>query len=318
MTDRSVVLVGLVAVLATGCGVQRLPPASPPAKVVPTDVDVPSDPPAAGTGRVILDTNGEPARVVEITGAATASNGAYSATIVGIRPLCTTPCVVDLPYGSHPLVLHSISDETHLSETEIEVGARAKVFRHTLGERKDGGPLRTAGSSLLTLGVIAVTTGAILWLAGSASHSGSSSLTSNGQLVTGLGAGGILLSIPFPSQGGPPSARAPRRSGTSPAARHPSPPRMLLQEPRWTGCDRLRDARQRATTKERGTKRRDLPRRPLPVVSFLAHFGPTPSTRHAAEQPSPFVRLPSSHCSGPLTMPSPQRGPRTHSVVHPS
>jgi hypothetical protein len=205
MTQRSLVLVlvGLSGVLATGCGVQQLPAAAPPAKVVPTDLDVPAEPPAPGTGRVILDTNGEPAKVVEITGAATASSGGYSATIVGIRPLCTTPCVVDLPYGSHPLVLHSISDETHLSETEIDVGARAKVFRHTLGERKDGGALRTVGSSLLTLGVIAVTTGAILWLAGSAGNNGSSSLVSNGQLVTGLGAGGILLSIPFLVAGRP-------------------------------------------------------------------------------------------------------------------
>lgn len=189
---RFVLVLGLVA---TGCGVQQLPAAAPPAKVLPADLDVPVEPPPPGTGRVILDTNGEPAKVVEITGAATASNGAYSATIVGIRPLCTTPCVVDLPYGSHPLVLHSISDESHQSETEIDVGARAKVFRHTLGERKDGGSLRTAGGSLLTLGLLAATTGAILWFAGSKNHSGD--LAGTGQLVTGLGAGGVALSIPF-------------------------------------------------------------------------------------------------------------------------
>lgn len=196
MIHRLCAAAGLAGVLATGCGVQQLPAARPPAKVVPTDVDVPVEPPAPGTGRVILDTNGERAKVVEITGAATASSGGYSATIVGIRPLCTTPCVVDLPYGSHPIVMHSLDDETRQSETELEVGARAKVFRHTLGERTDGGGLRTAGGSLLTLGILAATTGAILWLAGSA-NDGGSDLASTGQLVTGLGAGGILLSIPF-------------------------------------------------------------------------------------------------------------------------
>jgi hypothetical protein len=185
------------AMLATGCGVQQLPAVSPPAKVVPSDLDLPTDPPAAGTGRVILETNGEPAKVVEITGAATATgNGGYSATIVGIRPLCTTPCVLDLPYGSHPLVMHSISDETRQSETELEVGARAKVFRHTLGERKDGGAIRTAGASLLTLGLIAAATGAVLWAVG-ASNANGSDLAEKGQVVTALGAGGIALSIPF-------------------------------------------------------------------------------------------------------------------------
>ena len=203
MKQRFLVAFAFSGVLATGCGVQQLPAAKPPAKVVPADLDVPVDPPLPGTGRVILETDGEPAKVVEITGSATAWSGGYHATIVGVRPLCVTPCVVDLPYGSHPIVLRSVSDATHQSETDLEVGARAKVFRHTLGERKDGGGLRTAGSSLLTLGVLAATTGAVLWLVGSASSSGSSSLASNGQLLTGLGAGGILLSIPFLVAGRP-------------------------------------------------------------------------------------------------------------------
>src|SRR5207244_2296520 len=54
------------------------------------------------------------------------------------------------------------------------------------------------------------------------------------------------------------------------------------------------------------------------------YFGGTPSVRHAAEQPSPFVRLPSSHCSpdAACRMPSPQRGPsvqlRLHELYEPS
>jgi hypothetical protein len=212
------------ALTAAGCGVERLPAASPPARVVPTDVDIPSDPPAPGTGRVILETDGEPAKVVEITGTTTASSGSYTATIVGLRPLCTTPCVVDLPYGSHPIVLRSVSDETHQSETELDVGARAKVFRHTLGERTDGGALRTVGGTLLTLGILAAATGAAMWLAGNASDSGSSSLTNNGQLVTGLGAGGVLLSLPFLFAGRPTERPGSTTQWTVPSAASPPPP----------------------------------------------------------------------------------------------
>lgn len=170
--------------------------------MVPADVDVPLQPPSPGTGRVIIETNGQRAKVVEITGHATAWAGGESANIIGMRPLCTTPCVVDLPYGLHPLVLRSVDDEARQSEAELEVGSRSRVFRHTLGERSDGGGLRTAGASLLTLGLIAATTGAILWVAGSSTADGSQ-VSATGQLVTGIGASGALLSIPFLIAGRP-------------------------------------------------------------------------------------------------------------------
>ncbi|MDB4938716.1 MAG: hypothetical protein JWP87_5688 [Labilithrix sp.] len=231
----AIVFACAATLLGTGCGVEQLPPVKPPAKLVPVDVDVPPDPPAPGTGRVILETDGEPAKVVEITGTATAWTGGYRATVIGLRPLCVTPCVVDLPYGSHPIVLRSMSDETHQSETEIEVGARAKVFRHTLGERKDGGALRTVGGSLLTLGILAAATGAVMWLAGNASSSGSSSLTANGQLVTGLGAGGVLLSIPFLVAGRPTERPGSTTQWNMPGA--PPPPSSMT--PAGAAVDRL-------------------------------------------------------------------------------
>ena len=236
MKTRLLLVGAAMGVLATGCGVQQLPAASPPAKVVPTGLDVPLDPPAAGTGRVILETNGEPAKVVEITGAATATSGRYTATIIGVRPLCTTPCIVDLPFGSHPLVMHSVSDETHQSETELEVGARAKVFRHTLGERRDGGALRTVGSSLLTLGLVAATTGAILWAAGASNTSGSD-LAGKGQLLTALGGAGVLLSIPLLVVG-----RPTERAGSTTQWNLPgsvSPPSQGPQAPAGAALDRL-------------------------------------------------------------------------------
>jgi hypothetical protein len=144
--------------------------------------------------------------------------------------------VLDLPYGSHPLVMHSISDESRQSETELDVGARAKVFRHTLGEKKDGGGLRTAGASLLTLGIIAATTGAILWAAGASSNSGGD-LASKGQLVTGLGAGAIALSIPFLIVGRPTERPGSTTQWNLPNA--PPAPTPAQRAPAGAAVDRL-------------------------------------------------------------------------------
>lgn len=202
--DRKIVIAGIVGVsLLAGCGVERLPPPSAPTKEVPENVDVPLEPPAPGTGRVILDTNGEKATAIEVTGSMTAAAGGYSATIVGLRPLCTTPCAVDLPYGSHPILLRSVSDPTRQSETALEVGSRPKVFRHELGERKDGGAVRTVGSSLVGLGALAALTGATLWGVAALTNSASSdvaprsSLDSTGQAITAIGLGAVVLGIPL-------------------------------------------------------------------------------------------------------------------------
>jgi hypothetical protein len=184
--------------------VQELPAPNAPTKDVPSGIDVPATPPARGTGRVLIDANGEHARVIEVTGAFTASAGGQSATIVGTRSVCTAPCVVDLPFGSHSLLLQSTKDPTRQSEEDINVGAQAKVFRHALGEQKDGGPLRTVGNTLAGLGALAALTGGILWGTGalvnsSADTSGSSrsSLDGTGKLITAVGLGTIVLGIPF-------------------------------------------------------------------------------------------------------------------------
>jgi len=233
MRARFIFSIALAAV--AGCDVAQLPPPEAPRRQVPADVDVPLEPPSPGTGRVIIETNGERAKVVEITGQATAWTGGASANIVGVRPLCTTPCVIDLPYGLHPLVLRSLDDDTRQSEAELEVGARAKVFRHTLGERSDGGGLRTAGASLLTLGLIAATTGAILWVAGSSSAEGSQ-VTATGQIVTGIGAGSVVLSIPFLLAGRPTERPGATTQWTLPA-RSSAPP--MPRPPEAAALDRL-------------------------------------------------------------------------------
>jgi hypothetical protein len=156
------------------------------------EVDVPPEPPAPGTGRVILDTNGERAHVVELV-----DDGAP-----GVRSVCpATPCVVDLPYGPHPLVFQSTTDGSRQSEAAVDIGPRPKVLRHTLGERNDGGTLNTLGASFLVLGTLVATTGAILWLAGASDAN--ASLAPSGQVITGIGVGSMILSIPLLVAGRP-------------------------------------------------------------------------------------------------------------------
>jgi hypothetical protein len=222
---RVAVASSLLLAFAAGCGTERLPAPQAPPRELPA-VDVPDEPPAPGTSRVVLDANGDKAKVVEITGSATAASGGYRAVIVGVRPICTTPCVVDMPYGSHPLVLRSTTDETRQSELDLDVGAKPKVVRHTLGERRDGGPARTIAASLLLLGITAGVTGALLWGVGAGSHS--DGLESTGQLVTGLGLGGIGLSIPLFIVGRPTERPGATTEWTMPGAPRPAQPTGVI------------------------------------------------------------------------------------------
>lgn len=242
MQQRSVTAFALTALFVsagTGCGVEQLPAARPPPRTLPAEIVVPPDPPAPGSGRVILDTDGEPASVVEITSGALPTSGALTATVVGVRPLCTTPCVVDLPYGSHPIVLRSTSDESRQSETELDVGAHARVFRHTLGERTDGGGLRMVGASILTLGILAVAAGAVMWAAGGASSHGSPSLLTGGEVMTAGGGGGVLLSIPFLVMGRPTERPGSTTQWSLPGASPPARTRGGEHPPASAVVDRL-------------------------------------------------------------------------------
>lgn len=186
-------LVGLALalLLVGGCGVEHLPPPQAPSREAPDASIVPAKAPPPGTGRVLLEANGEHAEVAEIS-------ATDDASVVAVTPLCTTPCVIDLPYGPHPLLFHSTTDPSRESEAEVDVGPRPKVLRHSLGERRDGGPAHTAGVAMIVLGAIAATTGAILWSASAAGpDEGRGSLAGVGQGVTVLGGASALLGIPL-------------------------------------------------------------------------------------------------------------------------
>lgn len=212
----------VLSLTTTACGVEHLPPPAAPSRELPKDLEVPTEAPAPGHGRVILDTAGQRAKAVEITGAATAMSGGYAATIVGVRPLCTTPCVVDLAYGSHSVMFRAEGDPEHQSEAEVAVGTRPKVVRHALGERKTGGAAASVGAALLLTGLSVALTGAILWGVGGASKTGSS-LEGTGQVLTGLGAAGFVLSIPFLIAGRPTERPGATTEWSLPAHGAPTP-----------------------------------------------------------------------------------------------
>lgn len=172
-----------------GCGAQHLPPPPAPLRSAPDTTLVPAQAPAPGTGRVLLEANGEPADVAVVS-------ATDDPAVVAVTPLCTTPCVVDLPYGPHPLLFHSTTDPARESEAEVDVGPRPKVLRHSLGERREGGPAHTTGTALVVLGALAATTGLILWSAASADDR-RGAMDATGQGMTIGGATTALLGLPL-------------------------------------------------------------------------------------------------------------------------
>lgn len=202
-------LVALVAIASlapqlAGCGDLALPPPVAPTKVMPEVTDVPTEPVPQGGGRVLLDANGEKARVLDVSGATFSGQG-YAVSMVASRPLCaSTPCVVDLARGPHRLVFVSPTDPNRGSSVEIDVGSRPKVVRHAMGERIEHGALRTAGTMTMSIGGLGVLTGGSILLTGlllsgvdttSRSTDTSASIVSAGGAVLGIGAGVLALGV---------------------------------------------------------------------------------------------------------------------------
>jgi hypothetical protein len=151
-----------------------MPAPAAPEKVVPTIMNEPG-PAAEGTGRVVLDAQGERARVIEITGTASGviTNGYASAQVMSVatRPVCVTPCIADLSYGTHELVFTSQNDDEKGSNATVDVGAKPSIFRHTMGGRVTHPAAKIGGATAVTLGGIGALTGLSLFAAGALSDS---------------------------------------------------------------------------------------------------------------------------------------------------
>jgi hypothetical protein len=174
-SSSAVALVVALAVCTSGCVHNRPPPPMPERAVITPEV-VPTVATAASDGRLVVDVVGEKAKVFEVTELTTRTNlalGGKNAWMAPaqldrkMRPLCLTPCAIDLPLGWHSLVFESTSEPLRTSTADVTVAAQPTAVRHALGREKpaNGGyvggivMLLPAGG-LLVMGTIATVVGA--------------------------------------------------------------------------------------------------------------------------------------------------------------
>lgn len=208
----------MVAVcLAAGCSVRTLPPPQTPERVVP-QIELESDPPPEGFGQVTLDTVGGPAHVevvtAEISGFTYGRVGAYGMTGSSFgmmtAPVCTTPCVANLPLGPHELVFESRVDPERVSRAEVQFTRRPSVFRYDVGLRQANVGSRLLGILTLSFGLSALMTGPLLVglsdIGSSPSHpDAGSGMATAGWAVTGVGGaltlvGALVMALMRPVQ----------------------------------------------------------------------------------------------------------------------
>jgi hypothetical protein len=150
-----------ILVLSLGsvaCGVRELPPVAAPAAEIPAVQDAPTTAPLPTNSRVTFDANGEPARVLEVTGEMRGFGyvGRHTTSMSAImtKTVCgAAPCVADLPKGDHE-ILFVREDGTPIQESvDVKVGDAPKVVRHAFG-RVDVSPAYAVGIVSSTLGVM--------------------------------------------------------------------------------------------------------------------------------------------------------------------
>lgn len=192
----------LVSFFAVGCGYAEAMPPRAPAPELPRDVEPRTTPSEPGKTRVIIDADGERATVVDVVererAVAIAGGVAASGTAEKTKPVCVTPCIVDLEPGMHVLRFASETDSDRVSEANVQVGDREKVVRHAIG-RSESTSWAWTGSYLLTLlGTSAAILGGTLYGVGSTTSSISSDELRERGLWTLVGGGSaMVLGIPL-------------------------------------------------------------------------------------------------------------------------
>ncbi|MDP2315612.1 MAG: hypothetical protein Q8P41_22120 [Pseudomonadota bacterium] len=110
----------------------------------------------AGEASVSIASTKGQLTVAEITGRAYASNGYASATVVGYREVCQTPCQLKVPAGLHELSFYGGGAQSASlkydfkadSTTTLEVRPASAAFRYlSIG-------LLAAGASAITFGAL--------------------------------------------------------------------------------------------------------------------------------------------------------------------
>jgi hypothetical protein len=161
--------------------------------------------PADDQTRLLLDANGEPAKVSEVTAwsstMAVTPEGSPVGNALGYsdlqRPICLTPCLADFSPGLHRLIF--VSDEGKRSgAADVQVGNQAKVLRIALGRNE---PTKSSQVGALALTVIGASTllvgGMLAATADSFDASDQADAQQRGFTLLGLGAATMLVGIPW-------------------------------------------------------------------------------------------------------------------------
>jgi hypothetical protein len=149
------------------CSPAILPPPAPPPREMPAvRSDLGSVQP--GKQRVLLDTAGDQARVSEITShSQTVTPRGYVLDSERDRPLCITPCAVDLGLGLHDLSFQSTTNLRRGSDVEVQVQGDPLVVRHTMAELETPNPVaKGIGVGLIALGSVGIIAGIPLTMGG--------------------------------------------------------------------------------------------------------------------------------------------------------
>lgn len=208
---------------APGCLPITLPQAPAPTDKSIPDLPMPPDLPEPPNGRIVVDVQGEPAKVskvVEVPYGAWTQNGEpspYGKYRGGFmkkdEPLCVTPCVLDMPQGAVELSFQSLKDPDRYSTADVVVSSQPTVIRHALGRNEPvnwkyfsgflmsifGGMLFTTGGALTGVGLAtnASNRDAELQHAPGQQPASPTSMITAGLVVAGVGllttAGGIAL-----------------------------------------------------------------------------------------------------------------------------
>ena len=158
MNASSVVaLVVAMSICSAGCMHNRPPPPLPERVAVTPEIPPAAAPPAS-EGRLVVDVVGERAKVFEVTELTTRTNPGYGGKNSWLappqldrkmRPLCLTPCAIDLPLGWHSLVFESTSDPLRTSTADVTVAPQPTEVRHALGREKPANGAYVGGIAML-------------------------------------------------------------------------------------------------------------------------------------------------------------------------
>jgi hypothetical protein len=178
-----------------GC-TKNLPAAPTPAPLIPPQVEA-SAPPAAGTGRLVVDVTDGPAPVQRVRMdpqpiTTATGRGAYRFEEKSSELCSAAPCIADLSPGN-VLLGFPVNGDPNTIETEmVFVGPQTNIYRRTLSEYRQGGS-NVYGILMTSLGGTALMAGATFLPIGLAKDIGG--MTTAGAICLGTGTLALVLGI---------------------------------------------------------------------------------------------------------------------------